>query len=497
MIITSDHLGFRLNSASIIGTTYIPKYYNPEIPERLKALAESHDLIRIGDLLATGDLTAETGHEIGKMAYGTGLIPFVRTSDISNWEIKADPKQGVSEQIYSLYAGQQDVQPGDILFVRDGTYLIGAACLVSPYDGKILYQSHILKFRVKEGANISGPLFLAALNAPIVRRQIRAKQFTADIIDTIGNRYKELVLPIPKKRKLCEQIKSEVQETVKERVQLREKLRRVPYWVQGLTKDISTPIPADTDQEDPDEGNVGFFFPERRICSNIYLPRYYNPMVDEEIRGLSSTHSLISLGDLVKKGNLSFDTGIEVGKMVYGTGPVPFIRTSDISNWELKADPKQSIGEDLYEDTKEKLDVRAGDILVVRDGTYLVGTSCILTRDDTKIVYCGGIYKIRVKKPDVLDPYLLLALLNTPVVRRQMRAKQFTRDVIDTLGKRIFEVVIPIPKDKVTYKKIAEATRETIEARAALRNRVRQIALEVEGIERVAEEDREHMEPLS
>lgn len=33
------------------------------------------------------------------MAYGTGNIPFIRTSDISNWEIKADFKHGVSEEI--------------------------------------------------------------------------------------------------------------------------------------------------------------------------------------------------------------------------------------------------------------------------------------------------------------------------------------------------------------------------------------------------------------
>ena len=46
-----------------------------------------------------------TGIEIGKMAYGTGDIPFIRTSDISNWELKNDPKQNISEEIYG--ANQQ------------------------------------------------------------------------------------------------------------------------------------------------------------------------------------------------------------------------------------------------------------------------------------------------------------------------------------------------------------------------------------------------------
>ncbi|MEN8133097.1 MAG: hypothetical protein ABFS45_23550, partial [Pseudomonadota bacterium] len=52
--------------------------------------------------------------------YGTGTIPFIRTSDFSNWEIKHDPKQGVSEEIYEQYAESQNVKEGDILLVRDG-----------------------------------------------------------------------------------------------------------------------------------------------------------------------------------------------------------------------------------------------------------------------------------------------------------------------------------------------------------------------------------------
>ncbi|MCZ7663988.1 MAG: hypothetical protein M5U22_14145 [Thermoleophilia bacterium] len=128
-----------------------------------------------------------------------------------------------------------------------------------------------------------------------------------------------------------------------------------------------------------------------------------------------------------------------------------------------------------------KQDVRAGDILVVRDGTYLVGTSCILTEEDTKILYCGGLYKLRVEKPETMDPYLLIALLNTPIVRRQMRAKQFTRDIIDTLGKRLFEVSLPIPKDAELAARIAKETRDVIDTRARLRDRTKEIALEVEG----------------
>jgi len=120
-----------------------------------------------------------------------------------------------------------------------------------------------------------------------------------------------------------------------------------------------------------------------------------------------------------------------------------------------------------------------------------VGISCILTEKDTKILYYGGLYKLRVEKPETLDPYLLLALLNSPIVRRQMRSKQFTRDIIDTLGKRLFEVLLPIPKDDKLRAAIAKETREVVDTRAKLRDRTKEIALEVEGLDRVSEADLE------
>ena len=492
----SNHLGFLLKSSAVRGSVLIPKYYNPEIKNHLNSLRNTHKLVLFQDLIQQGYIQTATGNEIGKMAYGTGAIPFIRTSDISNWEIKTDPKQGVSEAVYEQYASKQDLQPGDLLFVRDGTYLIGAACLVTAADSRILYQSHILKFRVAGDGAISGPLLLALLSSPIVRKQIRAKQFTADIIDTIGNRYYELILPFPMNSEFRLKIETAVLDVVNDRMNLRERLRRIPLWAQGLIQNISADLPKlDNDQFEL-RGNYGFIIRDREVRYNIFIPRYYDPVVEEELRGLSNTHELISISDLVKKDVLAFDTGIEVGKMAYGTGPVPFIRTSDISNWELKVDPKQSVSEDIYDQFKEKLDVRAEDLFVVRDGTYLVGTSCILTKHDTRILYCGGLYKVRVKKKDQFNPYLLLALLNCPVVKREMRSKQFTRDVIDTLGKRIFEVVLPIPKDSQLREQIAKKTQETVLTRVFLRNKAKQISLDVEGITEPGEEDKELLQTM-
>ena len=98
-----DHLGFIINNSEIIDDVYLPKYYNPEIQYELNLLQTSHDLLRFSDLVEQGLISFSTGHEVGKLNYGTGVVPFVRTSDISNWEIKLDPKHGLSDEVFDKY----------------------------------------------------------------------------------------------------------------------------------------------------------------------------------------------------------------------------------------------------------------------------------------------------------------------------------------------------------------------------------------------------------
>jgi type I restriction enzyme M protein len=126
-------LGYAVPLNTIRGYVLAPRFYNPEPMLAVDQLKDTHTLYRLGDLVKSGCIKLATGDEIGKLFYGTGEIPFVRTSDISNWEIKVDPKHGVSKDIFNKYGPKQDVREGDILFVRDGTYLIGSCAFISRF----------------------------------------------------------------------------------------------------------------------------------------------------------------------------------------------------------------------------------------------------------------------------------------------------------------------------------------------------------------------------
>lgn len=226
-ILNYDHLGFIIQESEIVDDIYLPKYYNPEIPLELNSLKETHTLTKFSNLIKQGLVSVSTGDEVGKLSYGTGNIPFVRTSDISNWEIKLDPKHGLSNNTYELYAKKQDVQAQDIFMVRDGTYLVGTCAMVTEHDGPMVYQSHMYKIRSKNHKELNPYLLLAVLSSPIVKKQIFAKRFTQDIIDTLGSRINELILPFPKNKSETRRIIKETQAVILTRAKAREKAREI------------------------------------------------------------------------------------------------------------------------------------------------------------------------------------------------------------------------------------------------------------------------------
>lgn len=475
------------SSSKVKDRIYIPKYYDPTINDELHSLNKTHDLLKVHQLVHDEIISFSTGHEIGKLAYGTGNIPFVRTSDISNWEIKSSPKQGVSEKIFSGYAASQDVQIGDILLVRDGTYLIGTNCIITDLDQKILYQSHILKIRINDKDKINPYILFLALNSDIVQRQIRSVQFTADTIDTIGNRYLDFTIPIIKNEKKKQNLAEKTKALLDKRERGKAFIKQVPVLMEeALSKNSVKPIKSfiskgweevvfEINQETvtSEFGHFEtFWHSSKNIKNRIYLPKYYEPEITEELNSLSKTCDCISIGELEKNDVLSCVTGDEIGKMAYGTGSIPFIRTSDFSNWEIKYDPKQGISKEIYDQYKDSQDVKPLDIFLVRDGTYLIGTSCIITEGDSEILYCGGLYKIRVLDESFINPWLLLGLLNSFIVKRQIRTKQFTRDVIDTIGKRLSEIVLPIPKSEDVREELSKQIQVIAESRILARHSI-------------------------
>ncbi len=219
--------------------------------------------------------------------------------------------------------------------------------------------------------------------------------------------------------------------------------------------------------------HLGFSFSFKNMKNYIVIPEYYNPDIEKELKQLESSgdYELISIQSLIDKKIISIKRGNEIGSRFYGLGNVPFVRTTDIVNWEIKIDPVKCVPEEVYNKYKRRQDVRPGDILFVNDGTFLIGRSAMVTELDTKIVIQSHIRKIRVLEPTKIDPYLLFYLLNTNIVKKQVDAKTFIQATISTLGNRLSEIILPIPKDEKVKSNLANKTKEIILSKMELRKR--------------------------
>lgn len=225
-------------------------------------------------------------------------------------------------------------------------------------------------------------------------------------------------------------------------------------------------------------GHMGIAVSRDRLGLNL-APRAFEFDAKSESDRLTETHDIVSFGDLVKDGVLSLSTGDEVGKLAYGTGEIPFIRTSDISNWEVKSDPKHCVSDEIYKRYRPRQDVRKNDILMVRDGTYLIGTCAVVTEYDLPMLYQSHIYKIRIEKPEKMTPFLLLAALTCPFAQRQIKSFCVSQDIIDSLGNKIHEIRLALPKAKETKDRIANLVEKAIRDRTEARELARVACEEV------------------
>lgn len=437
MVKTATHLAFQLSRRDIVDGILIPKFYDPDLKAAEKLAAAEFDLIELGQLLLPGSAGSRLGNWIRREHYGSGDVPFVRTSDLVNWRIRPDFKKAVSESVYHSVAKTQDIAAGDILFVAHGTYLVGQVALVTKADEKIVLQDHVFRLRVDPQHNVSPELLIAALSTSFVKRQVRSRQFSADIIDKIGERHLSIKVPLPRSPAARLRVENTVRQVLADQDLAKKAIAEGTTLQSRMTKERA-------------HANLGFQVTRNNLRSRILIPKYYDPRIEAQLNLLQkgANEKWLPISHYIECGLLAADTGVEVGKMAYGLGAIPFLRTSDIVDLEIRRDPRHCVDQAVFDQYSGKAGVLPGDVLVVRDGTYLVGSSAIVGKDDGPALICGGIYRLRVTDSTKLPPESLLLALNLPVVRQQLRAFQFTRDVIDTLGKRLLEVLIPPLKDK-------------------------------------------------
>ena len=223
---------FKVKSKSALTKNiFVPRYYWQNKLKEIENIAKAQnlELVPIKELMRKGIITSFDGHGSPPAEYkGKGEVPYVRVKDIVNWEVYKDPTAKITTEIYLEKKGKnKNLEAGDVVYVRRGSYRIGSVAMVSPFDKEALYTREILVLRVTEEENEYGlnPYYLLyLLSHKLTHLQAKNKILIETTLPNIAERWKELMLPIDTDKNQREFITNKIKEVITSKWEAIEKI---------------------------------------------------------------------------------------------------------------------------------------------------------------------------------------------------------------------------------------------------------------------------------
>ena len=240
------------------------------------------------------------------------------------------------------------------------------------------------------------------------------------------------------------------------------------YRWDNKTKRITTEIWDDIkniiqELEQPSNSDKKYVFNEPSNIlykKNIFVPRYYWNVKDNEVEEYAKLNDLIliELSQLLDERIIeAFDGHGSPPSENKGRGEIPYIRVKDVVNWEIYKDPTAFIPKRIYEQMlSENKRLRANDIIFVRRGSYRIGSVAMLSPYDTNVLLTRELLVLRIikeKNKYNLNPYYLMYLMSNQVFQTQMFNRILIETTLPNIANRWKELKVGIHKDvnKIDY----------------------------------------------
>lgn len=183
---------------------------------------------------------------------------------------------------------------------------------------------------------------------------------------------------------------------------------------------------------------------------------YFQPKYDEIIEKIKSyPNGWDKLSNIIKEPK----KGVEVGSEEYCEEGIPFIRVSNLFQYEINDNNMQYISEKYYNSIANSYQPKKGEILLSKDGTP--GIAYYLNETPQKMIPSGGILRLSINNDEYLPEYLTLVLNSIAV---QMQAERVSSGALikHWLVDEIQNTLIPkleMPKQIEIIEKLREATK--------------------------------------
>lgn len=419
-------------------------------------------ILKFGDKKILQKIT--DGEHAGQTFVNQG-VRFVKNSAVKDFTINLYDGFFISEEKHKQQK-RSALKPLDILFTTIGH--LGATAIVPEGFGEANINQNVVKIEVDK--NFIDPYYLTAyLNSNTTKKQIAAL-FTGNIHSIITYpKIKNIRVIIPK-----DNFQKQVAKKYKHAIELDQKCHLIleqvqTIFYQKLNIDFSKIQKVKTFSV-----NLSDFEKD-----DLWTPSFSYPLYVNTLKAIQKKCKTVPLGEIAtaKKGD-------EVGSDNYNKyldkkdSDIPFIRTSDIVNYEVDQFPDYYIPKEIYQELKQ--DIIAGDILFNNDGK--IGLVAILTPQN-KVIIQSHIKRLRLKteakKYNITPEYLFLVLTIKEVARYQAERYTVIQSTIPTILNHILDIEIPI-LDKNSIDEITKLVKEAFELKDEKKKLIKEVREEID-----------------
>ncbi len=441
------------NSDIDIGCRLEPSFYRYSVIIREQCIAQGVSFEKLGSLcecISDGEHSAIPRiKEAGvRYLYGRNI-----KDGIVNFDPETDSSY-ISDEDYKKFT-RIYVKEGDLLITIVGT--VGkVAVYAESYIGKAGIPRHIAKIRLKKNSWATPEYVLAYFLSRLGKHQI--ENITTGNIQPLLSLVNIKSLDIPR---ISEEYISEFTTKLRKSVDLETKALEL---IECAKDRLYKALQIDFEEiESPKIYTLSYsdFKDYENWNSSYSLPLYLNTQ-----KAIKEKWKTITLEEVTR-----FIKGDEVGSDNYSVylekkeDDVPFIRTSDIVNYEVDSYPDFYIPREIY--TELDQGIETGDILFTNDGK--IGQVCIVT-DMDKFILQSHIRAIRLNKKGRDEYHLTPEYLFTALSLREIgiyQAKRYTviQSTIPTMAGNLPKVEIPIVDDAAMLE-ITNLVREAFKLKA-------------------------------
>ena len=392
-------------------------------------------------------------------------IPYIRVATIKHYFLNENRTDFafVSKNVPKKIKTQEK----DIVIGR--TAVLGIASIIDKANENIAISQHITRIRFNKN-KISNEFALAFMNSNLFKMQMAIASYGTTRTELTHQQLKSVKFVLPDKDFENKIIKLVNVAILKNRKSLKLLNQARELFYQKLDIDFSK-----IKKEKFYSVNLSDI-----KKSDLWIPKYYYPFYVKALKTIQEKWQTISLDKIatVKRGD-------EVGSKNYNKyldrkdTDVPFIRTSDLINYEIDQFPDFYIPKEIYEELNQ--DIKTGDVLFNNDGK--IGLVAMLTSQD-KVILQSHIRRLRAKKEaiekyNLTQEYLFLVLSIKEIAKYQANRYTVIQSTIPTISKHLLDFEIPI-LDKNSIEEITKLIKQAFELKNEKKKIIKKVREEID-----------------